>query len=182
MGGNWTPSSREAEPLSLLISGPRSPCWLTGRAPPRRPCRPSSLRPSASQRLRVPTWTICGNPPHSSGCPLPFRLPWPWHPGGTSLPGLPWGSTFLSGDSPPTSHTQHSRAGSGLPPAGRPMPDSPGGGGGSPAHQVAPGAMHAAPGTPHTPTALQNGFTQGWGQLSVHDKPHLQLMPEDGSY
>lgn len=57
-------------------------------------------------------------PPHSSGCPLPFRLPRPWHPGGTSLPGLPRGSTFLSSDSPPTPHTHPSRGGSVLPPTG----------------------------------------------------------------
>lgn len=170
VGGDWTPSSREAEPLSLLISGPR------GRAPAQTTDHPSSLRPSASRRLRVPTWTICGNPLHSSGCPLPFRLPRPWHPGGTSLPGLPRGSTFLPGDSPPTPHTQHSRAGSGLPPAGCPMPDYPGRGG--PAHQM---AHVCCPWDPSHPHCLQSGFAQGWGQLSVRDEPHLPLMPEDGS-
>lgn len=39
-------------------------------------------------------------PPHSSGCPLPFRPARPWHPGGTGLPGLARGSAFLYDDSP----------------------------------------------------------------------------------
>lgn len=113
-GGGVSVSAR-----SQVAVGPtllRSPCWPAGGATSPHGSVPSSLRPSVSRRLRVPTWTIRGSPSHSSGCPLPFRTARPWHPGGTGLPGLAWGSAFLSGDSPPL--PGHSGGGSALPSTG----------------------------------------------------------------
>lgn len=113
-GGGVSVSAR-----SQVAVGPtllRSPCWPAGGATSPHGSVPSSLRPSVSRRPRVPTWTIRGSPSHSSGCPLPFRRARPWHPGGTGLPGLAWGSAFLSGDSPPL--PGHSGGGSALPSTG----------------------------------------------------------------
>ena len=112
-------------------------------------------------------------PPHSSGCPLPFRPARPWHPGGTGLPGLARGSAFLYDDSPALAgHSGWGAGRGGVAQHRPPLAD--------PARRSAGRALvpdHCRlprtwpPSSPREPTFLPGHFAQSWGRFCTMTTP-----------
>lgn len=151
----------------------RGSCWPAGGATsphgsvpgsPGRPLPAGGGFPRGRQYVETP--------PHSAGCPLPFRLARPWHPGGTGLPGPGWGSAFLSGDSPPPARSLQGRLSTALHwmPLGTADPCT------SAQEKATPAPLSTAEllsrrtwaQRSHLPPGLLH---LGWGQPCAHDAP-----------